>query len=33
MTITKETNLIVSFAAKQNSAGAAMHNAGLPVRT
>ncbi|MDB5178822.1 MAG: hypothetical protein JWN01_765 [Patescibacteria group bacterium] len=28
MTITKETTLIVSFAAKQNSLGAAMHNAG-----
>lgn len=28
MTITKDTKLIVSLAAKQNSAGAAMHNAG-----
>src|SRR5580658_6306672 len=28
MQITKDTNLIVSFAASQNSAGAAMHNAG-----
>lgn len=28
MTITKDTNLIVSFASKQNSVGAAMHNAG-----
>jgi len=28
MQITKETNLIVSLAAKQNSIGAAMHNAG-----
>lgn len=28
MKITKETNLLVSFASKQNSLGAAMHNAG-----